>query len=124
MDEMKSLASVRMDPDPEVIIARIEGEIDTSNVSDVERVLNAGVADGALGLVVDLTAVSYFNSATIKMLFDLSERLRLRGQELRVSINNEAPMREIMRLVKFERLIALHPTSEEARGAICAGRGR
>lgn len=121
---MTSLASVTIDPDNEVVIARIEGEIDTTNVSDVERMLTAGVAEGALGLVVDLTAVSYFNSTTIKMLFDLSERLRLRGQELRVSINNEAPMREIMRLVKFERLIALHPTSEEARGAICANRGR
>jgi anti-sigma B factor antagonist len=110
----RSAASVQVEYSGRVVVARIRGEIDTSNVSDVERVLQTGVSAEALGLVVDLTGVDYFNSTTIKMLFGIFEQLRERGQQLRVAINDDAPMRTILSLVNLEQLIPLHTTAEDA----------
>ena len=118
------LASVRVERRDSIIVACIVGEIDTSNVSDVERMLQAGVSARAMGLVVDLTGVSYLNSATIKMLFGLSEHLRVHNQQLRIAIADAAPMRAILSLVKFERIVPLHPTVDDAQAGIVLSRGK
>jgi anti-anti-sigma factor len=121
---LEPVATVRVEHREGVTVACVYGEIDASNVSEVERRLTAGIPPGALGLVVDLTGVDYFTSATIKMLFGLSERLRDRKQQLRVAIHDAAPMRAVLSLVNFDRLISLHPNSEEARIGILGRRER
>lgn len=118
----RSRASVRVEQGGRVAVARVRGEIDATNVSDVERTLRAGVPPEALGMVVDLTEVQYFNSSVIKMLFGFAQQLRERGQELRVAIDDKAPMRGILSLVNFGLLIPLHPRAEEAEEQIVNNR--
>ena len=63
-------------------IARLRGEIDMSNVGDVEEQINAAVTNKAFALIVDLSDVTYLDSAGIRMLFQLEMRVTNRQQRL------------------------------------------
>jgi anti-anti-sigma regulatory factor len=65
-------------------------------------------------LVIDLSGVTYLNNATVKPLFDLSERLRTRRQQLRLVRTGTAPMRKLFQVLKFDLVVPLHVSFEEA----------
>jgi STAS domain len=49
-------------------VARLTGEIDLSNAPSLERTMLDSVPNTATGMVVDLSGVSYLDSAGIRML--------------------------------------------------------
>jgi len=112
--DIQTQASVEMEQHNGTAIVRIRGVIDTSNADDIELALQTGAAANGPGLVVELTGVEYLNSAAIKMLVGLSEQLRARGKELRVVIDDTAPMRKVLATIHFERLVPLHRTVKGA----------
>ena len=63
-------------------IAQLAGEIDLSNAAIIKRSIADSVANRDLTLVLDLSDVTYLDSAGIAMLFDLSRRLAQRLQQL------------------------------------------
>ncbi len=112
--------TVRVEQRGGVTVVRLTGEIDVTGIPPLERALEGGVPADGLGLVVDLTNVSYFSSATIKVLFTASERLHQRGKQIRVAIGDAAPMRKVLSLLNLDRLIPLDPTVEDSRARITA----
>lgn len=122
-ENLDPLAVVEVQPYNGAALARVRGEIDTSNVQDVEAALQeAGTLPGA-GLVVDLSAVTYLNSATVKLLFELAERLRMRQQELRLVIRETAPMRRLFLMLRFDLVVPVHNSIEDAIAHMPTGRG-
>jgi anti-anti-sigma factor len=99
-------------------VVGVYGDIDISNAVDVEKGLRDAALPAAPGLVIELTSVGYFSSATLRILMDLHEDMTTRGQQLRVVMAQDAPMRRILLLTKLDRLIPLHFTLEEAVSAI------
>ena len=63
-------------------VARLRGEIDMSNVVSVEEQINAAVTNKAFALIVDLSNVTYLDSAGIRMLFQLEMRVTKSQQQL------------------------------------------
>ena len=102
----------------DVVVARLTGEIDLSNATDIADQLGAGVPNSALGLVVDLTATSYLDSSGVHLLFDLGERLARRQQQLRVVVPADAPIRRVLRIVNLDDSVPLLATVEEAEASI------
>lgn len=111
---MSSMATVSVEERHDVAVAHVSGEIDMTNALDVERLLESAVPPDAAGLVIDLTEVTYLNSTMIKSLFDLSERLRRRHQDLRVAMAEHAQMRRLLLLVNLHHIVPLDSTVEEA----------
>jgi anti-anti-sigma factor len=101
-------------------IARILGDIDTSNADRIEQTLQgvAGAKDIGRGMIVELNGVEYLNSAAIKILFGLAEQLRARGKQVRVVIDDRAPMRKVLAIIHLERLVPIDRTVEEAEARI------
>lgn len=63
----------------DVPVLTAAGEIDMSNAETFATALTEAVARaGDAGLLVDLTAVEYLDSAGLAALFDQAERIRLR----------------------------------------------
>lgn len=54
----------------------VSGDIDLSNVSEFEQAM-AGALNGSPALIVDLTAVTYCDSAAVRALFSLAARTNL-----------------------------------------------
>ena len=116
---MSELWGVTLSGD-DVVVARLTGEIDLSNASDIADQLGAGVPNSALGLVVDLTATSYLDSSGVHLLFDLGERLTRRQQQLYVVVPMDAPIRRVLRIVNLGDSVPLMATVEEAEASIRA----
>ena len=64
----------------EVPVARVEGEVDASNVHEMGERLRSLLTNRSIALVVDLTATTYLDSAGLNLLFALGEELRGRQQ--------------------------------------------
>ena len=73
---------LRLDRIKETTVARLTGEIDLSNAAILKRSIAESVSNQDLTLVLDLSEVTYLDSAGIAMLFDLSRRLTQHQQRL------------------------------------------
>jgi len=113
---MTVLANIVESRRGDVAIARIDGEIDASNVSWVEERLRALVTNDADALVLDLTATTYLDSAGIALLFELAADLRRHQQELRLVVADGAPIARVLTVTAITGAAATHPTLDAALG--------
>jgi anti-anti-sigma factor len=101
-----------------VVLASLSGEIDLSNATRITNALLAGVPNEALGLVIDLSQVTYLDSAGVRMLAELDHRLGWRAQALRVVAPEESRSRRVLAIAGLERVLSLDITVEAARTRI------
>lgn len=118
---MNTLATVEIQRHGDISLAQVRGEIDTSNVREIADVLEAEGPRAGAGLVVDLSSVTYLNSATVKLLFELAEALRERQQQLRLVMNETAPMRGLLLMLGFDHVVPVHTRLEDALAEMQAG---
>ena len=107
--------------DSGVVIARIAGEIDLSNASRVEDRLTAAVPNSALGMVLDLSDLSFVDSSGVEVFFRLGERLEDRRQRLAVALPEGAPVKRVFEIVRFSETLPLAGSVEEAETLLRAG---
>lgn len=70
-----------------------------SNADDLAAAIRSRVSNHALGLVVDLTKVSFIDSSGLAVLFELARRLRSGRQQLRVVVPRDSSARMAIDLV-------------------------
>jgi len=119
---MNTLATVEIQRHGDISLAQVRGEIDTSNVREVADVLEAEGPRAGAGLVIDLSSVTYLNSATVKLLFELAAALRERRQQLRLVMDEAAPMRGLLLMLGFDLVVPVHTRLEDALAEMRAGR--
>ena len=107
---MTPLADIQFETVDNVVVARLEGEIDMSNADDLGAAITARVSSDALALVVDLAAVDYLDSAGIHVLFDLRERLTRRGQQIRLALTPDSPIATALEYAGVQRTLGASDT--------------
>lgn len=112
-----------MTDNSDVVITRIAGEIDASNASRVEDQLTAAVPNSALGLVLDLSDLSFLDSSGVELFFRLRERLEDRRQRLAVALPEGAPVKRVFEIVRFSEKLPLAGSAEEAETLLRAAPG-
>jgi anti-anti-sigma factor len=108
------LAEVHEEWPGDTPVARVSGEIDTSNVAEIGARLRGLLANRSHGLVVDLTATTYLDSAGINMLFVLGDELRMRQQRLRLVVGPHTPIARMIGLTGLDRTHATFTTLDAA----------
>src|SRR5579864_303182 len=113
---MRAQAKVTVHQPPRATVARVEGDLDLVSLPQVERELRAAATEftSPTLLAVDVTGVTYLNSAAIRLLYDLAEDLRARRRQLRLVMSSDAPLRALFRRLRFDTVIPLHDTIDEA----------
>ena len=101
-----------------VVVASLSGEIDLSNATEITDALLGGVPNEALGLVIDLSGVSYLDSAGVRMLAELDHRLGWRAQALRIVAPEESRSRRVLAIAGLERVLSLATSVEAARTGV------
>ncbi len=101
-----------------VVIAEIEGEIDMSNAGDLRSALIAQVAKDAVGLIVDLSRVTYLDSAAIHVLYELREQLAGRGLHMRLVVVDGAPIETALRLTGVPDAVPICATVADAEASL------
>lgn len=115
---MTEAARISFEGSVDVIVARVAGEIDLSNASDLEEAIVLAVPNTALGMVVDLSAVEYLDSAGVRMLAHLVERFRWRQQIMRAAAADGSRVRGVLSMAGVEDVIPVDATAAEARERI------
>jgi anti-anti-sigma factor len=100
-------ADLRVQRRGECVIANLTGEIDASNSGWLAGRLRAELTNRSDALVVDLSGVTYIDSAGIALLFELAEDLRTHRQQLQLVIAEGSP---IARMAALTGLSAAVPT--------------
>jgi anti-anti-sigma factor len=98
-----------------VFVVRLGAEIDMTNASALRLALGERVPNDAIGLVVDLSETTYFDSAGVHMLFDLADQLGVRQQRIAVALPPRSPIRRVLQVVRLEERI---PMADSVRAAI------
>lgn len=113
---MRAQAKVTVHQPPRATVACVEGDLDLVSLPQVERELRAAATDSGSRplLAVDVTNVTYLNSAAIRLLYDLAEDLRARRRQLRLVMSANAPLRTLFRRLRFDTVIPVHDTVDEA----------
>jgi anti-anti-sigma factor len=108
---MSELASIQVERRGADLLLRIAGEIDISNARELSSALEEVVPNGTPFILVDLSQVTYLDSAGVKLLMHLADRLRLRRRELRLVVPENAPIRAVLELTGLLGMVALidHP---------------
>lgn len=97
-----ALAELEVAEQEGVRIVTVAGELDISNVGALEQA-TFDLPNEALGMVLDLSATTYIDSATLGLLFKLNRSLERRGQSLRVVCTPGSSARRVLELTGFER---------------------
>ena len=105
------------DRDDGVVVASVEGEIDSSNAADLRLALSERLPSTSTALVLDLSAVNYLDSSGIQLLFDLGRRLAARRQAIRLVVPGDAPMRRVLELCAVESVAPMHGELADALAA-------
>jgi anti-anti-sigma factor len=115
------LARLTLETRDEIQVAHITGEVDIANASTLESEISDTVANTAFGLVVDLTETDYFDSAGIRMLFELRKRLTGRRQSLRVVVPRESVIITALLVTEVDQIIPIDETVDDSLAALNDG---
>jgi anti-anti-sigma factor len=118
---MTDLVEVIPRSDRSVPVCDLRGELDASNVDEVQSALLECVGNDVPGLALDLTQTTYLDSAGIRILFELARRLRTRRQELRLVVPPDGVVRRVLVLTALADIV---PVDEHVDDAVRALRAR
>jgi anti-anti-sigma factor len=118
---LNPLARLTLETRDGIQIAHISGEVDIANASTLESEIADTVSNTALGLVVNLTDTDYFDSAGIRMLFELRKRLTGRRQSLRVVVPRGSVIITALLVTEVDQIIPIDESVDESLGAIANG---
>ena len=89
----------------------LRGEIDLANAAAVEDQIREAVSHQPETVSVDLTDLTYMDSAGIRILFTLASRLKPLRIILKLIVPLDSPTRRLIELSGFESLASLQPQS-------------
>jgi anti-anti-sigma factor len=87
----------------------IRGEIDLSNVATVEQEMLEAISNQASEVVVDLSGVTYVDSAGLRVLFTLGTRLESLQIRFRLVVPPDSPPRRVIDLSGIGSVASVQP---------------
>ena len=91
-------------------VLRVAGELDLASAPRLEEAI---AATGADPIVIDLSECTFLDSAGMRVLVGSARDLVDGGRTLRVVANDPRILR-VLEITAVDRLIAVHPTVEDA----------
>ncbi len=107
---------VTVDETAGVTVARIEGDLDKLAADGVRSTFDA-LPTGRL-LVVELTGVTFLDSAGLHMLFGLGRTLAADGGRLAIAVAAESPVSRVVELAHLSGVMPVLPSVADAAAAL------
>jgi anti-anti-sigma factor len=115
---VSTLARLEDEWHDEIPVARLQGEVDASNVKEMGDRLRSLLSNRSVALVVDLSGTMYLDSAGINMLFALAEELRGRQQRLALVVGTGSPIARMITLTGLDQTIPVTSALADALRAV------
>ena len=98
----------------DVVVARIEGEIDMSNAPSIAGRLRDLLTNHSVALVADLGSTTYMDSSGIALLFALADELERRQQRLHLVLPEGSQLVRTITITGLDRAVPTHSTLDQA----------
>jgi anti-anti-sigma factor len=98
----------------DVVIARLDGEIDLANTPTVSAAVLEAVPNDVVGLVIDLSGVRYIDSVAIRMLFNFVRSLHESRQGMAIAIPPDSPVRKLLKITHLDEATEFRDSIDEA----------
>ena len=105
-DAADPIVTVDIEPGNRSATARIRGEIDMEDASEVRTDLMAALEAGGVGLHVDLSALTFCDSSGLHLLLDLRHHAIRTGKTLTLEINSQ--LDRLLTLTQTRHLFTIH----------------
>ncbi|MFC4002522.1 STAS domain-containing protein [Prauserella oleivorans] len=96
-------------PDTKTVEISISGEVDLSNAEVVQDDIYGAVANDLIRVRLDLAGLTYIDSAGLRILFTLADRLQLLQTELEIVAPHGSPTRRVIELSGLDTVVAVQP---------------
>jgi anti-anti-sigma factor len=87
------------------------GEIDMSNAAAVEDEIDTAITNQVTAVCIDLSDVTYLDSAGLRILFALAARLPTLQIDLELVAPTDSPAHSVMEISGLSNLVTITPTS-------------
>jgi anti-anti-sigma factor len=94
---MSDIASVKAETRDDTTVVFLRGEIDMANAADIHSDILAVSGDGPC-VIIDLSGVTYLDSAGVRLVSDLLRRFHDEARTLLFAIPKEATCRRVLEL--------------------------
>ena len=98
----------------DIVVARIEGEIDLSNAQPIGNRLRELMTNRSVALIVDLGPTTYLDSSGIALIFGLFDELRRRQQVLHLVVPEGSQLTRVLNITGLDRAVPTHATLDGA----------
>ena len=111
------LADVRFEREDGIVIAVLTGEVDMSNATSLRQQIAGAVTPDDDAVVVDLSELSFMDSAGLHSVVELSTLLDEWRQKLLLCLPPGSSLERAIEIVGLPRAISVHPSRDEAMEA-------
>ena len=114
------LADVRFERDDETVVALLTGEVDMSNAATVRQQIAEAVTPDDDALIVDMSELSFIDSAGLHSLIELGTVLDERRQQLLLCLPPGSTIRRAIEIIGLPQAVSVYSDRREAMEAVRA----
>ena len=111
------MADVRFEREDGTVVAIVTGEVDMSNAASVRQQIAESVTPDDDAVVVDLSELSFIDSAGLHSLIELGTVLDERRQKLLLCLPPGSTIRRAIEIIGLPRAVSVHSDRAEAMEA-------
>ena len=111
---MSPLANLELVQDGVHVEARISGELDLASCDELRAKLEPAL-DAADSALIDLEAVTFVDSAGVRLLVQLALGMQRAGRVLELAPPADAWARKVLAVAQLERVVAFRRTDDPGR---------
>jgi anti-sigma B factor antagonist len=112
------MADVRIEREDKTVVAVLTGEVDMSNAASIRQQIARSVTPDDDALLVDLSELSFIDSAGLHTLIELRTVLHERRQQLLLCVSHGSTIERAMEIVGLPRAVSVHSDRSEAMEAV------
>jgi len=114
------MADVRFEREDETVIAVVTGEVDMSNAATVRQQIAESVTPDDDAVIVDLSELSFIDSAGLHSLIELGTVLDERRQKLLLCLPPGSTIRRAIEIIGLPHAVSVYSERSEAMEAVRA----
>jgi anti-sigma B factor antagonist len=96
-----------------VTVFVLEGRVDSTGAGEMDNVLQNAAAEGKHKMVLDMSGVTYINSAGLRTLADILTQNRASGGDLRL-VALSPKVERVFKIIGFDKFFETHQSVEAA----------
>jgi anti-sigma B factor antagonist len=114
------MADLRFEREDETVVAVLSGEVDMSNAASVRQQIAESVTPDEDALIVDLSELSFMDSAGLHTVIELGTVLHERRQQLLLCVRHGSAIERAIEIIGLPHAVSVHPDRDEAMEAVRA----